>query len=154
MADTIPVSAQTTTPQLYGGAYGQVWWCRGPQPVSFQLNGSSYTAQVKSGLITSPYASVDDVFTISVAQDQTFDYNPTVVGTWLRIGAAKINEWLGQRFLVPLTVWSDTVMRMKHVKDKLAVGLIMLAVFAGYCVAGYDDMRHESKVSEYAGGAR
>jgi len=49
------------------------------------------------------------LFTISVAQDQTFDYNPAVVGTWLGIGAAKINEWLGQRFLVPLTVWSDTV---------------------------------------------
>ena len=109
MADTIPVSAQPTTPQLYGGAYGQVWWCRGPQPVSFQLNGASYTASVKSGLITSPYATVNDIFTISVAQDQTFDYNPAVVGTWLGIGAAKINEWLGQRFLVPLTVWSDTV---------------------------------------------
>ena len=43
---------------------------------------------------------------------------------------------------------------MKHVKDRLAVGLIMLAVFAGYCVAGYDDMQHEGRASEYAGGAR
>ena len=43
---------------------------------------------------------------------------------------------------------------MKHVKGRLAVGLIMLAVFAGYCVAGYNDMQYESKVSEYAGGAR
>ena len=43
---------------------------------------------------------------------------------------------------------------MKRVKDKIAVGLIMLAVFAGYCVAGYDDLQHESKVSEYTGGAR
>ena len=41
---------------------------------------------------------------------------------------------------------------MKHVKDKIAVGLIMLAVFAGYCLAGYDDMQHESRVSEYTGG--
>ena len=43
---------------------------------------------------------------------------------------------------------------MKHVKDKFAVGLIMLAVFAGYCVVGYDDMQHESKASEYAGGVK
>ena len=43
---------------------------------------------------------------------------------------------------------------MKRVKDKLAVGLIMLAVFAGYCLVGYDDMQHESRASEYAGGAR
>ena len=43
---------------------------------------------------------------------------------------------------------------MKRVKDKLAVGLVMLAVFAGYCVAGYDDMQHEGRVNEYAGGAR
>ena len=43
---------------------------------------------------------------------------------------------------------------MKHVKDKIAVGLIMLAVFAGYCLVGFDDMQHESKVSEYEGGVR
>ena len=43
---------------------------------------------------------------------------------------------------------------MKHVKDKLAVGLIMLAIFAGYCVVGCDDMQHESKASEYAGGGK
>ena len=43
---------------------------------------------------------------------------------------------------------------MKHVKDKIAVGLIMLAVFAGYCLVGYDDMQHESRASEYAGGVR
>ena len=39
-------------------------------------------------------------------------------------------------------------------RNRIAVGLIMLAVFAGYCVAGYDDMQHESRVNEYAGGAR
>ena len=39
-------------------------------------------------------------------------------------------------------------------RNRIAVGLVMLAVFAGYCVVGYDDMQHESKVSEYAGGAR
>ena len=43
---------------------------------------------------------------------------------------------------------------MKHVKDNVAVGLIMLAVFAGYCVAGYDDMQHEGRVNEYAGGGK
>ena len=43
---------------------------------------------------------------------------------------------------------------MKHVKDKLVTGLIMLAVFAGYCVAGCDDMQHEDKVNEYAGGSK
>ena len=39
-------------------------------------------------------------------------------------------------------------------RNRIVTGLIMLAVFAGYCVAGYDDMQHEGKVSEYAGGAR
>ena len=43
---------------------------------------------------------------------------------------------------------------MKHVKDKIAVGLIMLAVFAGYCLVGFDDMQHESKISKCAGGVR
>ena len=43
---------------------------------------------------------------------------------------------------------------MKHVKDKLAVGLILLAVFAGYCLVGYDDMQHEGRVNEYTGGVR
>ena len=43
---------------------------------------------------------------------------------------------------------------MKHVKDKIAVGLIMLAVFAGYCLVGFDDMQHEGRVSEYARGVR
>ena len=39
-------------------------------------------------------------------------------------------------------------------RNGIAVGLIMLAVFAGYCVAGCDDMQHESKASEYAGGVK
>lgn len=107
--NTIPQATAPTTPQLQSGSYGQVWWCRGPQPQAFSLAGQQYLANVKVGLITSPYATVQDVFTISVAQDQSFDYNPAVVSTWLGIGAAKVNEWLGQRFHVPLTVWSDTV---------------------------------------------
>lgn len=109
MADTIPVSALPTTPQVTGGAYGQVWWCRGPQPTPFSVNGQSYLANVKSGLITSPYATVADVFAISIGEDQQFDYSATTIATWLSIGAAKVNEFLGQRFNVPLTVWSDTV---------------------------------------------
>ena len=39
-------------------------------------------------------------------------------------------------------------------RNGIVTGLIMLAVFAGYCVAGYDDMQHEGRVNEYAGGAR
>ena len=39
-------------------------------------------------------------------------------------------------------------------RNGIAVGLVMLAVFAGYCLVGYDDMQHESRASEYAGGAR
>ena len=39
-------------------------------------------------------------------------------------------------------------------RNRIVTGLILLAVFTGYCVAGYDDMQHEAKVSEYAGGAR
>lgn len=109
MADTIASSPQPTTPQLQSGSYGQVWWCRGPSATSFTLAGNTYTANPKNGLVTSPYATIADVFTISIAQDQAFDYNPAVVATWLGIGAAKVNEWLGQRFNVPLTIWSDTV---------------------------------------------
>ena len=43
---------------------------------------------------------------------------------------------------------------MRHVKDKIAVGLIMLAVFAGYCLVGYDDMQHEGRASEYTRGVK
>ena len=37
-------------------------------------------------------------------------------------------------------------------RNGLVTGLIMLAIFAGYCVVGYDDMQHECRVSEYTGG--
>lgn len=109
MADTIASSLQPTTPQLQGGSYGQVWWCRGPAPVSFSLNGQQLTANVKNGLTTSPYITAQDVFNISIGEDQQFDYSATTITTWLSIGAAQVNEYLGQRFDVPLTIWSDTV---------------------------------------------
>lgn len=109
MADTIPSAPQPTNLVAGGGAYGQVWWCRGPDTLSFTLNGQSYQAGAKNGLVTAAYATPQDVFNISVGEDQTFDYASNVTAIWLRVGAAKINEFLGQRFQVPLTVWSDTV---------------------------------------------
>ena len=106
----VPVQPLTpTSPSYVATTSGQVWWCRGPQPVGFNINGTSYLASIKSGLVTSPYATVDDVYAISVPDDQRFDYAASTIATWLSIGAAKVNEFLGQRFQVPLTVWSDTV---------------------------------------------
>lgn len=83
---------------------GQVlYWCA---PTDAVLPSG---LQIKNGLVTAAYASVDDLMTISVGEDQTFDYSPNTKQTWLRVAAAKINEYLGQRFQVPLTAWSDTV---------------------------------------------
>ena len=106
----VPVQSLTpTSPSYVATTSSQVWWCRGPQPVGFNINGTSYLASIKSGLVTSPYATIDDVYAISVPDDQRFDYAASTIATWLSIGAAKVNEFLGQRFQVPLTVWSDTV---------------------------------------------
>lgn len=107
---TVPTAVEQPTNILTASTNPQaLWWCRGPQPITFTLGGYSQTASVKSGLITSPYATVEDVFAISIADNQQFDYDRAKIATWLSIGAAKINEWLGQRFNVPLTVWSSTV---------------------------------------------
>lgn len=107
---TVPVAVTTTQPLYQAAPQGQVlWWCRGPEPTCFTLNGISYTASVKSGLITSPYCSVEDVLEISVPEDQRHDYSAATLTRWLGIGAAKVNEFLGQRFAVPLSVWSDTI---------------------------------------------
>ena len=97
-----PVPTQLTT--------SQVWWCAGPSPVPFTLaSGVSGLASVKSGLITSAYCSLADMVAISVPEDSQHDYLSASLDVWLRVGAARINEFLGQRFNVPLTVWSDTV---------------------------------------------
>lgn len=110
MPTTVPTAVEQPTNILTASTNPQaLWWCRGPQPITFTLGGYSQTASVKSGLITSPYATVEDVFAISIADNQQFDYDRAKIATWLSIGAAKINEWLGQRFNVPLTVWSSTV---------------------------------------------
>jgi hypothetical protein len=78
--------------------------------VPFTLaSGVSGLASVKSGLITSAYCSLADMLAISVPEDSQHDYSSRSLDTWLRVGAARINEFLGQRFNVPLTVWSDTV---------------------------------------------
>lgn len=99
---TQPVPTQQIT--------SQVWWCAGPSPVPFTLaSGVSGLASVKSGLITSAYCSLADMIQISVPEDSQHDYSSRSLDTWLRVGAARINEFLGQRFNVPLTVWSDTV---------------------------------------------
>lgn len=110
MTTTVPVAVEQPTNILTASTNPQaLWWCRGPQPITFTLGGCSQTATIKSGLVTSPYATVDDVFAISIADNQRYDYDLQTIATWLSIGAAKINEWLGQRFNVPLNVWSSTV---------------------------------------------
>lgn len=107
---TIPVAAPTPTTFAQQGPLGSVlWWCRGPEPVQFQLNGCSYTAQAKGDIVQPAYCSAQDVFNISVGEDQNFDYSAASTAIWLRVAAAKINEYLGQRFDVPLQIWSDTV---------------------------------------------
>ena len=88
----------------------QVWWCAGPQPIPFTLaSGVSGFASVKSGLITAAYCTLYDMMAISVPEDSQYDYSSRSLDIRLRVGAARINEYLGQRFNVPLTVWSDTV---------------------------------------------
>ena len=110
---TMPVPSQQlqpTQPVPTQQITSQVWWCAGPSPVPFTLaSGVSGLASVKSGLITSAYCSLADMIQISVPEDSQHDYSSRSLDTWLRVGAARINEFLGQRFNVPLTVWSDTV---------------------------------------------
>lgn len=107
---TIPVAVPTTSTFVQQGPLGAVaWWCRGLEPVSFTVNGTTYTAQAKGDIVQPAYCSAQDVFNISVGEDQNFDYSAASTAIWLRVAAAKINEYLGQRFDVPLTIWSDTV---------------------------------------------
>lgn len=109
MPSTPIENAQLGSPRLRNGAGGQVWWCRGPAPVPFELRGGSYVAEVKLGLTTSPYATLDDLVELSIPEDQAHDFDRGNLERWLRVGAARVNEYLGQRFDVPLRVWSDTV---------------------------------------------
>lgn len=56
------------------------------------------------------YASVWDVFEVSVPDDSRNDFADATVRTWLTIAAGRINEHLGNRgWPVPLTAWSKTV---------------------------------------------
>jgi phage gp36-like protein len=55
------------------------------------------------------YATVQDLFTFSIAVDDAQSYAPPVVEQWLRLGANKINEWLGQRFTLPLSSFSLSI---------------------------------------------
>lgn len=110
---TMPVPSQQlqpTQPVPTQQITSQVWWCAGPSPVPFTLaSGVSGLASVKSGLITSAYCSLADMIQISVPEDSQHDFLSDSSNIWLRVGAARINEYLGQRFNTPLTVWSDTV---------------------------------------------
>lgn len=108
---TIPVSTPSSSDQVIGLPLGAVaWWCRDGGATQFTVNGQQQCAVVKNGLVTSPYATVQDVYDISIPEDQQFDYKQSTIATWLSVGGARINEWLGQRFLVcPLTIWSSTV---------------------------------------------
>lgn len=109
MADTIPSSPAPTNPLFVSGPAGQTWWCRGPSAVSFTVNNQAYLASIKSGLVSGSYASLDDMFAISVPADQQYDWATQSSLIWLSIGGGRVNEYLGQRFNVPLQVWSSTV---------------------------------------------
>lgn len=93
----------------YAGTGGQVvyWGC--PPAPGRDLPGN---VRAKNGLITNSYATREDLFAISVGEDQTFDFSAASVERWLGIAAGKINQYLGQRFRVPLTYWSDTVVEI------------------------------------------
>lgn len=56
------------------------------------------------------YASIFDLYDISLPEDSRHDWTAAAMGRFLLIGAGKINEHLGQRgWPVPLTQWSETV---------------------------------------------
>ena len=56
------------------------------------------------------YATVGDLFSISVPQDSSFDFSGSSLNRFLTIAAGRINEHLGNRgWHVPLVWWSETV---------------------------------------------
>lgn len=55
------------------------------------------------------YATPEDLFSISIPVDDAYSYQQGAIDHWLGVGAAKINEWLGQRFNLPLQSWSQSV---------------------------------------------
>lgn len=65
----------------------------------------------RAGLwVPGAYASVWDLILISLPVDAGNDFTNSGLQRWLTIGAARINEHLGQRgWPVPLTAWSETV---------------------------------------------
>lgn len=88
------------------------WWCSGPDPRPFEIGGVGLVATPKLDLVASPYATVADVLALSVPEDQAHEFTAESLSQWLAIGASKINGYLGQRFDVPLSVWSQTVVWM------------------------------------------
>ena len=60
--------------------------------------------------VAGSYASVWDVVDISLPEDSRHDWSSQEIQRWLIIGAARIDEHLGQRgWNVPLVWWSETV---------------------------------------------
>ena len=56
------------------------------------------------------YATIGDLFLISVPQDSSHDYSGSALNRFLTIAAGRINEHLGNRgWHVPLVWWSETV---------------------------------------------
>ena len=78
----------------------------GATPASIRVNGIEYRTQMAE---TGSYASAQDLFTFSIAVDDAQSYAVPVVEQWLRLGANKINEWLGQRFTLPLASFSLSI---------------------------------------------
>jgi hypothetical protein len=55
------------------------------------------------------YAGPADLFALSIPVDDSQSYPPGAVTRWLQYGTARINEWLTQRFQLPLSAWSDSI---------------------------------------------
>jgi len=104
----LPMSLPINPPLPYAMPYSAPTSTGGPgfTPASIRVNGIEYRTQLSE---QGSYATTQDLFTFSIAVDDAQSYAIPVVNQWLKLGANKINEWLGQRFTLPLASFSLSI---------------------------------------------
>lgn len=71
---------------------------------------SAATIYYNETSLAGSYASVADMILLTLPEDSKHDFSQDTLASWLRIAKNIIDEELGQRFSLPLTAWSDTIL--------------------------------------------
>lgn len=81
---------------------------RAAVPVATTGGGVQYVSATEE-TVPSSYATMADLFALSIPEDSAHDFTTAALRAHLVVGASRINEHLGQRFQTPLRLWSPTV---------------------------------------------